>query len=189
MRAAISPSRTFRRGPTRSRCGRKNSAPRRARSQSSRARRSRSISRCQGRDDPASRPNDYEETGETMAVLKRFDTLEVATADVANAVKAYQQNFGFELKPGSTAEGATLKVGGAEIRLVAGAGAAATIALSGEGLAGLWLEAEDIGQVAAALRKAGIEPPVPKADQGRRVLALDPKTANQVALFIFDRKA
>jgi predicted enzyme related to lactoylglutathione lyase len=124
-----------------------------------------------------------------MALLKRFDTLEVATADLADAVKAYQQNFGFELKPDSTAESATLKVGGAEIRLVAGAAAAATIALSGEGLAGLWLEAEDVGQVAAALRKAGIEPPAPKADQGRRVLALDPKIANQVPLFIFDRKA
>src|ERR1700682_5918582 len=97
-----------------------------------------------------------------MALLKRYNPLEVAQADLADAVKAYQQNFGFELKPDSTAESATLKVGGAEIRLVAGAAAAATIALSGEGLAGLWLEAEDIGEVAAALRKAGIEPPVAK---------------------------
>jgi predicted enzyme related to lactoylglutathione lyase len=124
-----------------------------------------------------------------MALLKRFDTLEVATADLADAVKAYQQNFGFELKPGSTAESATLKVGGAEIRLVGGAAAAASIALNGEGLAGLWLEAEDVEQVAAALRKAGIEPPAPKAIQGRRVIALDPRIADQVPLFIFDRKA
>lgn len=124
-----------------------------------------------------------------MALLKRFDTLEVATADLADAVKAYQQNFGFELKPGSTSESATLKVGGAEIRLVGGAAAAASIALNGEGLAGLWLEAEDVEQVAAALRKAGIEPPAPKAIQGRRVIALDPKIADQVPLFIFDRKA
>ena len=123
-----------------------------------------------------------------MALLKRFDTLEVATADLADAVKTYRENFGFESKPGPEGESATLKVGGAEIRLVAGAAAAAAIAASGEGLAGLWLEADDIEQVAAALKGAGIEFPAPKIDKGRRVLAIDPKVANQVPLFIFDRK-
>jgi predicted enzyme related to lactoylglutathione lyase len=123
-----------------------------------------------------------------MALLKRFDTLEVATSDLADAVRTYRENFGFELKPGSAADSATLKVGGAEIRLVAGAAAAATIAAAGEGLAALWLEAEDIGQVAAALKNAGVEVPAPRVDKGRRVLALDPKLANQVPLFIFDRK-
>lgn len=127
--------------------------------------------------------------GERVALLKRLDTLEVATADLADAVRVYRQNFGFDLQPGSAADSATLKVGGAEIRLVAGAAAAAAIALSGEGLSGLWLEAEDIGQVAAALKRAGIEPPPPRIDQGRRVLALDPRIANQVPLYIFDRKA
>ena len=121
-----------------------------------------------------------------MALLKRFDTLEVATADLADAVKTYRENFGFELKPGSDSDSATLKVGGAEIRLVAGA--AAAIAASGEGLAGLWLEAQDIEQVAAALKEAGIEPPAPRVEDRRRVLAIDPKIANQVLLFIFDRK-
>jgi len=128
------------------------------------------------------------EDGDTMALLKRFDTLEVATADLTDAVKTYRENFGFELKAGSDAGSATLKVGGAEIRLVAGAAAAAAIAATGEGLAGLWLEAEDVGQVAAALRSAGLEAPAPQIDRGRRVLALDPKIANQVPLFIFDRK-
>jgi hypothetical protein len=123
-----------------------------------------------------------------MVLLKRFDTLEVATADLADAVNTYRENFGFELKPGANGDSATLKVGGAEIRLVAGPAAAATIAAIGEGLAALWLEAEDIGQVAAALRGAGLEPPAPQVDQGRRVLAVDPKVANQVPLFIFDRK-
>jgi predicted enzyme related to lactoylglutathione lyase len=127
-------------------------------------------------------------TGETMALLKRLDTLEVATADLADAVKTYRENFGFELKPGSEGHSATLRVGGAEIRLVAGAAVAATIAASGEGLAGLWLEAEDVAQVAAALKGAGFEPPAPRVDGGRRVLALDPKIASQVPLFIFDRK-
>lgn len=126
--------------------------------------------------------------GETMALLKRFDTLEVATTDLADAVKTYRENFSFEPRPGSDNDSATLKVGGAEIRLVAGAAAAATIAATGEGLAGLWLEAEDLAQVAAALKSAGIEPPAPRVDGGRRVLALDPKIANQVPLFIFDRK-
>lgn len=123
-----------------------------------------------------------------MALLKRFDTLEIATADLADAIKTYRENFGFELKPGSATDSATLKVGGAEIRLVAGAAAAATIAAAGEGLAALWLEAEDVGQVAAALKSAGHEVAAPRVDGGRRVLALDPKLANQVPLFIFDRK-
>jgi predicted enzyme related to lactoylglutathione lyase len=126
--------------------------------------------------------------GETMALLKRFDTLEVATADLADAVGIYRGNFGLELKAGSESGSATLKVGGAEIRLVAGAAAAATIAANGEGLAALWLEAEDVGQVVAALKGAGLEPAAPRIDQGRRVLAVDPKIANQVPLFIFDRK-
>ena len=39
-----------------------------------------------------------------MALLKRFDTLEVATADLADAVKTYRENFGFELKPGPEAK-------------------------------------------------------------------------------------
>jgi predicted enzyme related to lactoylglutathione lyase len=123
-----------------------------------------------------------------MALLKRFDTLEVATADLADAVKTYRENFGFELTPGSSGDSATLRVGDAEIRLVAGAAAAPAIAANGEGLSGLWLEAEDVAQVAAALKNAGFEPPAPKVDRGRRVLALDPRIANQVPLFIFDRK-
>jgi predicted enzyme related to lactoylglutathione lyase len=123
-----------------------------------------------------------------MPLLKRFDTLEVATADLEDALKTYQQNFGFELRPGSATDSATLRVGGAEIRLVAGAAAAATIAATGEGLSGLWLEAEDIGQVVAALKAAGIDTPPARIEGDRRVLALDPKIANQVPLFIFDRR-
>jgi predicted enzyme related to lactoylglutathione lyase len=123
-----------------------------------------------------------------MALLKRFDTLEVATADLEDAVKTYRQNFGFELRPGSATDSATLRVGGAEIRLVAGAAAAATIAATGEGLSGLWLEAEDVGQVVAALKAAGIDTPPARIEGDRRVLALEPKIANQVPLFIFDRQ-
>jgi hypothetical protein len=123
-----------------------------------------------------------------MALLKRFDALEVATSDLGDAVRTYQSNFGFELRPGCGGDTATLRVGGAEIRLVAGAATAATITASGEGLAGLWLETEDLQQVVAALKSAGFEAPSPKIDQGRRVIAIDPKIANHVPLFIFDRK-
>jgi predicted enzyme related to lactoylglutathione lyase len=125
----------------------------------------------------------------TRKLLKRFDTLEVVTTDLADAVSTYQRNFGFELKGAATGEGATLKVGDAAIRLVAGAAAAATIATSGEGLAALWLEAEDVVQVATALRSAGIQPSAIRIESGRRILAIDPKLANQVPLFIFDCKA
>jgi predicted enzyme related to lactoylglutathione lyase len=124
-----------------------------------------------------------------QGLLKRFDTLEVATADLADAVSTYQRNFGFELKGDATGEGATLRVGDAEIRLLAGAAAAATIAAVGEGLAGLWLEAEDVDQVAAALKSAGVQPSAIRVESGRRILGIDPKLANQVPLFIFDRKA
>jgi catechol 2,3-dioxygenase-like lactoylglutathione lyase family enzyme len=124
-----------------------------------------------------------------MPLLKRFDTLEVATADLDDAVKTYRANFGFELKHAPADNRAVLKVGGAEIALSAGPAAAAAIsAIGGEGLAGLWLEAEDIDRVGAALRSAGIEPPPARVDHGRRVLALDAAVANQVPLFIFDRK-
>ncbi|HZO80053.1 MAG TPA: VOC family protein [Candidatus Binataceae bacterium] len=121
-------------------------------------------------------------------LLKRFDRLEVATADLADAVSIYQRNFGFELKDGSSGEAATLKIGDAEIRLLADPAAAATIAATGEGLAAIWLEAEDVERVAAALGKAGIRPPALRVEAGRRILAIDPKVANQVPLFIFDRK-
>lgn len=123
-----------------------------------------------------------------MALLKRFDTLDIATADLDDAARTYRQNFGFELKPGAAHGSATLAVGGAEIRLVSAAAAGATLAAAGEGLSGLWLEAQDLDQVVTALRAAGIEPPPLTIDRGRRVLALDPRIANQVPLFIFDRR-
>ncbi len=123
-----------------------------------------------------------------MALLKRFDTLDIATADLEDALRTYRQNFGFELKPGAAPGSVTLAVGGAEIRLISGIAAAAALAAAGEGLAGLWLEAQDVDQVAAALRAAGIEPPPLAIERGRRVLALDPRIANQVPLFIFDRR-
>jgi hypothetical protein len=121
-----------------------------------------------------------------MHILKRLDTVEVATDDLAGAIATYQRNFGFELEGSPSGESATLRIGDAEIRLVAGPGAAATIAASG--LAALWLEAEDADQVAGALERGGLTPPTIEVIEDRRVLRLDPKIASQVPLFIFDRK-
>jgi hypothetical protein len=123
-----------------------------------------------------------------MHILKRLDTVEVVTDDLAGAIATYQRNFGFELEGSPSGESATLRIGDAEIRLVAGPGAAATIAASGEGLAALWLEAEDADQVAGALERGGLTPPTIEVIEDRRVLRLDPKIASQVPLFIFDRK-
>jgi predicted enzyme related to lactoylglutathione lyase len=120
-------------------------------------------------------------------MLKRLDTLEVATTDLNDAASTYEKNFGFQVK--REGDAAIVKVGGAEIKLRAGESAAAALAANGEGMMGLWLEADDIDQVAAALKTAGIDSGALRRDAGRRVLAIDPKHANQVPLFIFDRKA
>src|SRR5215467_9852170 len=124
-----------------------------------------------------------------MPILKRLDTLEVTTSDLADAVAKYQRNFGFELSVGPSKDGATLKIGDAAIRLVAGPGTAAISEAGGEGLAALWLEADDLEQVVKALNRAGLTPGTIEVEADRRLLRLDPKFANQVPLIIFDRKA
>jgi predicted enzyme related to lactoylglutathione lyase len=121
-------------------------------------------------------------------MLKRLDTLEVATSDLADAASIYQGNFGFSVTSSSDGKSAIVKVGDAEIRLDAGDSAAAMIASTGEGMIGLWLEADDVDQVVAAFAKAALSAGPIRLEAGRRVLAIDPKLANQVPLFIFDRK-
>ena len=81
-----------------------------------------------------------------------------------------------------------MSVGGAEIRLASGASAADAIKANGEGMFGVWLEADDLDQVVAALKKAGIATDAIRKDAGRRIIGIDPKVANQVPLYIFDRK-
>jgi hypothetical protein len=117
-------------------------------------------------------------------MIKRLDQLEVATADLADASSIYQKNFGFAVTRSADGKSASVRVGGAEIRLVAGA-----IDSSSEGMIGLWLEAEDVDQVVADFRLAGLDAGAIQIESGRRILAVDPKLANQVPLFIFDRKA
>lgn len=118
-------------------------------------------------------------------MIKRLDTLEVATADLGDAASIYEKNFGFALTRSADGKSASVKVGGAEIRLIGGA----TIDSSGEGMVGLWLEADDVEQVRADFRAAGLDAGAIRNDRGHRVLTIDPKLANQVPLFIFDRKA
>ena len=112
-------------------------------------------------------------------VLKRLDKLEIATSDSREAAETYQHNFGFkQVRAGDGS--VTLAVGDAEICLKSGA--------SVEGMAALYLEAEDVEVVAVALKNAGISfEPIRKIED-RRVIAVDPSSANQVPLFIFDRK-
>ncbi len=116
-------------------------------------------------------------------MIKRLDTLEVATSDLADASSIYAKNFGFAVTRSADGKSASVKVGGAEIRLVAGA-----IESSSEGMIGLWLEAEDVEQVVASFHMAGLDAGAIQIESGRRILAIDPKFANQVPLYIFDRK-
>ena len=120
-------------------------------------------------------------------MIKRLDRLDVETTDLADAAAVYEKNFGFSVIKSADGKSASVKVGGAEIRLVAGGGAA--IDSSSEGMAGLWLEADDVDQVMGDLRAAGLDAGAIRIESGRRILAIDPRLANQVPLFIFDRKA
>jgi hypothetical protein len=117
-------------------------------------------------------------------VIKRLDTLEVATSDLTDAASIYQRNFGFSIISSEDGKSASVKVGGAEIRLVTGG----AIDASNEGMIGLWLEAEDIDQVVANFHIAGLDAGMIQIESGRRILTIDPKLTNQVPLFIFDRK-
>ncbi|HXZ87460.1 MAG TPA: VOC family protein [Candidatus Binataceae bacterium] len=121
-------------------------------------------------------------------MIKRFDRLDVTTTDAADAAAVYERNFGFKVRHASGSNDAIIAVGDAELRLRSGVAVADAIAASGEGLAAIWLEAEDVDQVATALRSAGIAFSAPRMEEGRRVLGIDPKATNMVPLFIFDRR-
>jgi hypothetical protein len=127
-----------------------------------------------------------EQSGSVFSVtmIKRLDRLEVATTDLADLSSISQKIFGFAVSSSSDGKSATVKVGGAEIRLLGGA-----TDTSSEGMIGLWLEAEDVEQVIAHFRAAGLDAGAMRIESGRRILTIDPKLANQVPLFIFDRKA
>ncbi|HVN63156.1 MAG TPA: VOC family protein [Candidatus Binataceae bacterium] len=119
-------------------------------------------------------------------MLKRLHTLTVAAADVGDAAATYSKNFGFSVSQSRGGKSATVRVGDAEIKLVSAA--AAGIEKGAEGMIGLWLEAEDLDQVVMAFKRSGLETGPMRKAAGWRFLEIDPKLANQVPLFIFDRK-
>jgi predicted enzyme related to lactoylglutathione lyase len=121
-------------------------------------------------------------------MIKRLDRLDVATTDLNDAASIYEKNFGFKVTR-SGADGASVTIGGAEIRLASGAPVADAIKANGEGMFGLWLEADDLDRVVEAMKKAGLSSTSITKEGGRRILAVDPKLANRVPLFIFDRKS
>ncbi len=122
-------------------------------------------------------------------MIKRFERLEIATADLDDAGAVYSGNFGFSVRSVPGADEAVIAIGDAEIRLRADAAAAPLIAATGEGLAAIWLEADDVDAVATALDRAGLERRPVRREGGWRVLEVDPKAANQTPLFIFDRRS
>ncbi len=117
--------------------------------------------------------------------MKRLDKLEIATSDLDDAAAIYRRNFGFEVLKSADGASATIKIGDAEIQLKSDL----SVTASGDGMAALWLEAEDLDQVVEALKRAGMEPPPIRKEAGRRTLAIDPAVSSRVPLFIFDRKA
>lgn len=121
-------------------------------------------------------------------MIKRFERLEIATADLDDAAAVYAANFGFNARRAAGADEAVIAIGDAEIRLRAGAAVAPLIARNGEGLTALWLEADDLDAVAAALDRAGLERRPVRREGRWRVLEVDPKSANMTPLFIFDRR-
>jgi hypothetical protein len=119
-------------------------------------------------------------------MIKRFDSLDITTADLADAISTYQNNF--DVKIQRTGEEATIEIGLAQIRLRSGEDVADVISTSGEGLAAVWLEAEDVDRVVEKMKQAHIAVSPIRLEGNRRILAVDPGSTNTVPLFIFDRR-
>src|SRR5260370_39592436 len=122
-------------------------------------------------------------------MLKRLDSIEVATSDLADAASLYEKNFGFRVTKSVDGKSASVEVGGAKIRLASGDKAAAAIAASGEGMIALWLEADDLDLVVAGLHRAGLSRGAGRLGSGRRTLGNDPKLAEPGAALVFARNA
>jgi predicted enzyme related to lactoylglutathione lyase len=120
-------------------------------------------------------------------MIKRFDRLDIATSDLAGTVSIYEKNFDFTAQPASASEEAVIQVGDAQIRLRSGAAVANLLASSGERLAAIWLETNDIDKLAEALKKASVAVSPIQVEDDRRFLAVNPASANMVPLFIFER--
>jgi hypothetical protein len=116
-----------------------------------------------------------------MATIKRLDRLDVTTTDLDDAMSVYRHNFNLGVKLAAGGNSAAVSIGDAEINLIPASGDA-------EGMSGVWLEASDVEAVGAALTKAGCNFKPVRTINSRRVLEVEPQAANQVPLFIFDRK-
>jgi glyoxalase/bleomycin resistance protein/dioxygenase superfamily protein len=121
-------------------------------------------------------------------MIKRFDRLDIATSDVADAAAIYEKNFEFAVRRGPNPDEAAIELGDAQLRLRSGPDVAEIISSSGEGLAAIWLETDDVDQIAAKLRQAGVGFTPIRVEGARRILAVNPSSANMVPLFIFDRR-
>ena len=121
-------------------------------------------------------------------MIKRLDTLDIAALRLEEAGALYQRNFGFSLQRIEGSDDALIVIGDAHIRLRSGAGAEAALKATGEGLAALWLEADDVESIAAALKQAGLAYRPVRRESDRRVLEIDPSAASLVPLYIFDRR-
>jgi hypothetical protein len=122
-------------------------------------------------------------------MIKRLDTLDVATTGLEEAGALYQHNFGFKVERVVGTDEALIAIGDARIRLRSGLSAEAALKSTGEGLAAIWLEADDIEPIAAALDRARLKHQPVRREGDRRVLEVDPSAASLVPLFIFDRRA
>ena len=120
-------------------------------------------------------------------MIKRFDRLDIATSDLADAVSIYEKNFDFTVRWAGNSDEATIELGDAQIRVRTGAAVADVISSSGEGLAAIWLETDDVYKVAETLKHSSIAMSPIRVEANRRVLAVDPAAVNMVPLFIFDR--
>lgn len=120
-------------------------------------------------------------------MIKRFDRLDIASSDLAGAVSIYEKNFDFTVRRTGNSDEATIELGDTQIRLRTGAAVADVISSSGEGLAAIWLETDDVYKVAETLKNANIAVSPIMVEANRRILAVNPASANMVPLFIFDR--
>ena len=119
-------------------------------------------------------------------MIKRFDRLDIATSDLATAIAIYEKNFNFTVRTGDADE-AIINLGDSQIRLRAGAAIADMLSSSGEGLAAIWLETDDVFKVAETLKDANIAAGPILVEADRRILAVNLASVNMVPLFIFDR--
>jgi len=122
---------------------------------------------------------------------RKLKVATVAVKDLDQAVKTFQASFGFPVArrgndPRSGASSAYLKIGDAEIELVAeGAGVgpvADFVAQRGEGLFLLKLEVEDLDAAVRDLESRGIGVKVETSPGGQRVAWVGPRGTNGVLL-------